>query len=161
MNYSSEAAEAFIKILDNEIEQSQRLLELLRVEHDLLQKGSPQQLQDQLEQKKQQLTQVEAAVLTHNRFIEQQGLVADKQGTETFIQQCSENQRVTATWQRFTSLLEACHKQNELNGGAVQLNQRHVTQSLDILRGISQSDKTYGASGESKPNSTSKSLGKA
>jgi flagellar biosynthesis/type III secretory pathway chaperone len=151
----------FVKIVENEIEQSQRLLDLLHAEYTLLQKESPQALQKLTEEKKQQLKQVEAAVLNHNRFLEQQELSTDRKGTEAFIEKAGKDQLMVDTWHRFTSLLEACQKQNEINGGAVQLNQRHVTQTLDILKGISQQDKTYGRSGESKPTSTSKSLGKA
>ncbi|MEW8050271.1 MAG: flagellar protein FlgN [Candidatus Thiodiazotropha sp.] len=161
MNDPLEASRVFVEILQNEIEQSHRLLDLLRTEYTLLQKGSPQALQELITEKKQQLKLVETAVMTHNRFLEQQGYGADRQGTEAFIQQCSDNELMSETWHRFSALLEACHKQNEINGGAVQLNQRHVVQSLDILKGVSQRDKTYGPSGESKPNSTSKSLGKA
>ncbi|MEW8008172.1 MAG: flagellar protein FlgN [gamma proteobacterium symbiont of Clathrolucina costata] len=161
MSNPSEACSDFVEILHNEIEQSQRLLDLLRSEYTLLQKGSPQALQALITEKKEQLKQVEAAVATHNRFLEQQGYGTDRQGTETYIQQCSNLESTSETWHRFITLLEACHKQNEINGGAVQLNQRHVSQTLDILKGISQRDKTYGPSGESKPNTTSKSLGKA
>jgi flagellar biosynthesis/type III secretory pathway chaperone len=161
MNTPSETTNAFVKIVEQEIEQSQQLLELLRAEYALLQKGSPQALQGLTEEKKQRLKEVETTVLKHNRFLEQQGFSADRQGTEAFIQQSGENQLVVDAWHRFTSLLDACQKQNVINGGAVQLNQRHVTQTLDILKGISQREKTYGPSGESKPTSTSKSLGKA
>jgi flagellar biosynthesis/type III secretory pathway chaperone len=161
MNSSTEAPRLFVKIIQIEIEQSQRLLDMLVKEYDLLQKGSPQALQTLTEEKKQQLKHVETAVLNHNRFLEQQGLSPDREGTEAFIKQCADNESMTITWQRFITLLETCHKQNEINGGAVQLNRRHVNQTLDILKGISQKDKTYGPSGESKPNSTSKSLGKA
>ncbi|MET0063287.1 MAG: flagellar protein FlgN [Candidatus Thiodiazotropha endolucinida] len=161
MSNPSESCSDFVDILHNEIEQSQRLLDLLRSEYTLLQKGSPQALQALITEKREQLKQVEAAVATHNRFLEQQGYGTDRQGTETYIQQCSNLESTSETWHRFITLLEACHKQNEINGGAVQLNQRHVSQTLDILKGISQRDKTYGPSGESKPNTTSKSLGKA
>ncbi|MES9987992.1 MAG: flagellar protein FlgN [Candidatus Thiodiazotropha endolucinida] len=161
MSNPSEACSDFVEILHNEIEQSQRLLDLLRSEYTLLQKGSPQALQALITEKREQLKQVEAAVATHNRFLEQQGYGTDRQGTETYIQQCSNLESTSETWHRFITLLEACHKQNEINGGAVQLNQHHVSQTLDILKGISQRDKTYGPSGESKPNTTSKSLGKA
>jgi flagellar biosynthesis/type III secretory pathway chaperone len=161
MNNSSETTRLFVKIIQIEIEQSQRLLDLLSKEYELLQKGSPQALQTLTAEKKQQLKHVESAVINHNRFLEQQDLTPDREGTEAFIKQCADNASMTETWKRFITLLEACHKQNEINGGAVQLNRRHVTQTLDILKGISQKDKTYGPSGESKPNATSKSLGKA
>lgn len=161
MNNTSETYRLFVKIMQIEIEQSQRLLDLLRKEYDLLQKGTPQALQALTEEKKQQLKHVEAAVLNHNRFLEQQGLTPDREGTEAYIKQHSDNASMAETWRRFITLLEACHKQNEINGGAVQLNRRHLTQTLDILKGISQQDKTYGPSGESKPNATAKSLGKA
>jgi flagellar biosynthesis/type III secretory pathway chaperone len=161
MNNPTEVDKVFVKVVENEIEQSQRLLDLLKSEYTLLQKESPQALQKLTEEKKQQLKQVETAALNHNRFLKQLGFSADRTGTEAFIQQFGNNELVTDTWYRFISVLEACQKQNQINGGAVQLNQRHVTQTLDILKGISQQDKTYGRSGESKPTSTSKSLGKA
>ncbi|PVV13345.1 MAG: hypothetical protein B6D72_05820 [gamma proteobacterium symbiont of Ctena orbiculata] len=161
MNYSREASSAFHSILTNEIAQAQQLHDLLGKENSLLQKGSPQALQDLLEEKKTLLQRVESAVATHNRFLEQQGLSIDRQGTESFIQGCANGEVLHQAWEHFTALLESCHRQNEVNGGAVQLNQRHVTQTLEILKGISHGDKTYGRGGEAKPNATSKSLGKA
>lgn len=161
MNHSTETSSAFLGILKSEIEQTRRLLDLLQQEYSLLQSGSPQALQDLLAEKTQQLKQVEAAVTAHNRFLEERGMSADRPGTETLIRESSEGELLHRTWQQFTKLLEQCHKQNEINGGAVKLNQRHVTQTLDILKGLSQRDKTYDRSGEAKPNATSKSLGKA
>ncbi|MCU7893432.1 MAG: flagellar protein FlgN [Candidatus Thiodiazotropha sp. (ex Ustalcina ferruginea)] len=161
MNHSAETQQTFFQILKTETVQTQSLLDLLRMEYEMLQSSSSQALQDLLEKKKQQLISVETVVTTHNQFLEQQGLSIDKQGTDTFLHQCNDNEQLLDMWHRLTSLLEACRSQNEINGGAVQLNQRHVSQALDILRGISERDKTYGPSGESRPNSTSKSLGKA
>ncbi|MEW8508597.1 MAG: flagellar protein FlgN [Candidatus Thiodiazotropha sp.] len=161
MNRSTEAISAFHAILNNEITQAQQLQDLLRKEYSLLQQGSAKALEDLLEEKRALLQRVEAAVVTHNRFLEQQGLSIDRQGTERFIHGCIESEPLHQAWEHFTGLLEACHRQNEINGGAVQLNQRHVSQTLEILKGLGQGDKTYGRGGESKPNSTSKSLGKA
>ncbi|MCU7907059.1 MAG: flagellar protein FlgN [Candidatus Thiodiazotropha sp. (ex Epidulcina cf. delphinae)] len=161
MHDSTEAQATFSRILDSEIEQTQHLLDLLRKEYELLQSASSQSLQDLIGKKKLQLETVESSVTAHNRFLDQQGFSSDRRGTEAFLQACGNNARPAEKWHRLVSLLEACHKQNEINGGAVQLNQRHVTQALDILRGISERDKTYGPSGESKPTTTSKSLGKA
>jgi len=161
MNHSAETQQHFYKILKAETEQTQALLDLLRMEYELLQSGSSQALLDLLEKKKQQLTSVKSVVTIHNQFLEQRGLSIDKQGTDTFLQQCNDNAQLLDMWNQLTALLEDCRSQNEINGGAVHLNQRHVSQALDILRGISERDKTYGRSGESKPNSTSKSLGKA
>ncbi|PUB77876.1 MAG: hypothetical protein DBP03_02895 [gamma proteobacterium symbiont of Ctena orbiculata] len=161
MNHSSEAAAAFHDILTNEIAQAQQLHDLLRKENALLQKGSPQALQDLSEEKKTLLQRVEAAVASHHRFLERQGFGIDRQGTEAFIQGCANGEALQQAWVHFTTLLESCRRQNEVNGGAVQLNQRHVSQTLEILKGLSQGDKTYGRGGEAKPNATSKSLGKA
>ncbi|MCU7920182.1 MAG: flagellar protein FlgN [Candidatus Thiodiazotropha sp. (ex Dulcina madagascariensis)] len=161
MHHSTEVEAAFSRILDIEIEQTQRLLDLLSREYELLQTSSPQSLQELLDKKKRQLETVETSVTAHNRFLEQQGFSSDRQGTEAFLQTCGDSAQPVEKWRRLITLLEACRKQNETNGGAVQLNQRHVTQALDILRGISERDKTYGPSGESKPTTTSKSLGKA
>ena len=161
MTHTTETRAAFSKILNDEIEQTQRLLDLLRKEYELL-KGPPTEtLEALLDEKKRQLEQVELCVSRHNRLLSQFGLTTDRQGTENFLQQCPDNAPLLTRWAQFTELLEQCRQQNEINGGAVQLNQHQVTQALDVLRGIAGGDKTYGPGGESRPTSTSKSLGKA
>ncbi|MCU7946497.1 MAG: hypothetical protein KZQ72_07630 [Candidatus Thiodiazotropha sp. (ex Cardiolucina cf. quadrata)] len=81
MNHSAETQQTFFQILKTETVQTQSLLDLLRLEYEMLQSSSSQALQDLLEKKKQQLISVETVVTTHNQFLEQQGLSIDKQGT--------------------------------------------------------------------------------
>ncbi|MCG8486595.1 MAG: flagellar protein FlgN [Chromatiales bacterium] len=152
---------SFTRILQRETELAQQLLNLLRQEFELLKSPPSAKLEELLGQKQQQLQQIEQSVLQHNQLMASLGYTPDRKGTEEFIQQCPDNAQLSEHWNQFTSLLEACRKQNEINGGAVQLNQHQVAHALDVLRGFANSDKTYGPGGESRPTSSSKSLGKA
>jgi flagellar biosynthesis/type III secretory pathway chaperone len=104
---------------------------------------------------------VEQCVSQHNQLLVSQGYTPDRKGTEEFIQQFPESVQLEEGWRKFSSLLAECQKQNEINGGAVKLSHHQVTQTLDVLRGFADSDKTYGPAGESRPTHSSKSLGKA
>ncbi|MCG7982478.1 MAG: flagellar protein FlgN [Candidatus Thiodiazotropha lotti] len=152
---------SFVRIVQIEAELSQQLLNLLRQEFELLKSPPSKKLDELLVQKQQQLQQIEQSVLQHNQLLGSLGFTPDRKGTEAFIQQCPDNAALQEQWNQLTSLLEACQKQNEINGGAVQLNQHQVAHALDVLRGFANSDKTYGPEGESRPTSSSKSLGKA
>ncbi|MCG7927067.1 MAG: flagellar protein FlgN [Candidatus Thiodiazotropha taylori] len=152
---------SFVRIVQTEAELSQQLLNLLRQEFELLKSPPSKKLEELLAQKQQQLQQIEQSVLQHNQLLASLGFDPDRKGTEAFIQQCPDNPQLREQWRQLTSLLEECQKQNEINGGAVQLNQHQVAHALDVLRGFADSDKTYGPGGESRPTSSSKSLGKA
>jgi flagellar biosynthesis/type III secretory pathway chaperone len=151
----------FLTILKREMEQARVLLELLQREFELLKSNPDKELENLLAQKSAQLKQVEKSVSAHHRFLQQQGLSSDRQGTERYLEQCPDNSTLTAAWQQQQELLQACSKQNEINGAAVASNQRQVNQALTLLLGMGDSQKTYGRSGESQPARPSKSLGKA
>ncbi|MCG7992413.1 MAG: flagellar protein FlgN [Candidatus Thiodiazotropha lotti] len=152
---------SFVRIVQTETELTQQLLNLLRQEFELLKSPPSKKLEELLAQKQQQLHQIEQSAIQHNQLLASLGFTPDRKGTEAFIQQSPDNAQLQEQWNKFTSLLEACQKQNEINGGAVQLNQHQVAHALDVLRGFANSDKTYGPGGESRPTSSSKSLGKA
>lgn len=162
MDKSSTAQSAFAGILSTEIEQAQSLLDLLEREYQLLRSSPSKDLEAIQTEKKRLLKMVEASTVAHHRFLQQQGLTADRQGTESYLREgCGQNPQLVRNWEHYVILLEASRKQNEINGGAVALNQRQVSQALNILLGINDGNKTYGKSGESRPTNPSKSLGKA
>ena len=161
LDTSQEAQTLFLGILQREAEQTGILHDLLLREFELLKSNPGQELQDLLAQKSEQLKQVEQSVSAHHRFLQGQGLSSDREGTERYISHCQDNPALTAAWKVQQELLTACSKQNEINGGAVALNQRQVNQALNLLLGMGDSQKTYGRSGESKPARPSKTLGKA
>jgi flagellar biosynthesis/type III secretory pathway chaperone len=150
----------FHRILSQETEQAKSLLELLKQEFELLKSAPGKPLETLQAEKREQLKQVEQAVSAHHQFLKQQGLTNDRQGTEQYVETCSDNPALSSAWEEYLEILQACQKQNEINGGAVALNQRQVNQALNLLLGLNE-DKTYGRSGESRPGRPSKSLGKA
>lgn len=160
MDNSPEAQSALIRILNHEVEQTRHLLELLQREYQLLQSSPGEALEELLSEKRLQLEAVEASVGEQQRFLRQQDLPWDRKGTLDYIEAC-DNPSLTETWQGLESLLRKCQKQNQINGGAVALNQRQTRQMLDILLGLAEGSKTYGPSGESRSVNSPNSLGKA
>lgn len=158
---SHQAQALFLSILEQEVEQATRLLGLLQQEFELLKANPGKELESLLVQKGDQLKQVEQSVLAHHRFLQQQGLSSDRQGTEQYLGLCPDNTALTGAWEQHWDLLQACSRQNEINGGAVALNQRQVNQALTLLLGMGEGQKTYGRSGESHSARPSKILGKA
>jgi flagellar biosynthesis/type III secretory pathway chaperone len=150
----------FLRILKQETEQARSLHALLKQEFDLLKKAPGKPLQNLLAEKRKQLKAVEQSVSAHHRFLKQQGFANDRQGTEQYIETCRDNPALSAAWEAYLEILQACQKQNEINGGAVALNQHQVNQALNLLLGLNE-NKTYGRSGESRPGRLPKSLGKA
>ncbi len=157
----AESQEQFLRILHQESEQAQTLLDLLEQEYALLNSAPGGSLEALLNRKKQQLQQVEQSASAHHRFLRAQGLSSDRRGTETYLTACGDNPSLAAAWQRYLALIQKCQQQNEINGGAVAANQRQVNQALNLLLGLGDGDKTYGRSGESQPGRPSKTLGKA
>ena len=158
---SPQAQALFLRILEQEVEQAKLLLGLLQQEFELLKANPGKELESLLAQKGAQLKQVEQGVLAHHRFLQQQGLSSDRKGTEQYLQLCPDNTALASAWEQHWELLQACSRQNEINGGAVALNQRQVNQALTLLLGMGDSQKTYGRGGESHSSRPSKTLGKA
>ena len=152
---------AFAAILDNGIGQAQALLDLLEQEYQLLLSPPSKALETLLTEKQRLLKLVEQGVVAHNRFLQQQGLSADRHGTESYLDSLDDKGELQTAWNHYLELAAACRRQNEINGGAVELNQRQVSQAMNILLGVNDGNKTYGRSGQSRSTNASNSLGKA
>jgi flagellar biosynthesis/type III secretory pathway chaperone len=151
----------FLRILHQETAQAKQLLDLLEQEFHLLKANPGEALQSLLVEKRAQLTKVEQCVTAHHHFLQLQGLSPDRRGTEAYLDQCGEKSSLSAAWTAYLEMAQACKRQNDINGGAVTLNQRQVNQALALLLGLGEGNKTYGPSGESRPVRPSKTLGKA
>lgn len=161
MTHSTDPQDTFSALLQSEVEQTQRLFDLLRQEYKILQLTSPDTLEQLTEEKRQQIEQLETAVSELNRYLVQQGFSPDQHGTQAFLEHLPENAQARNWWEKLQTLLENCHKQNLINGAALSLSQRQVSNSLDLLRGVTGAQKTYGPAGESRPNHRINSLGMA
>jgi flagella synthesis protein FlgN len=151
----------FLQILNQETAQAKQLLDLLQQEFQLLKANPGKALKSLLAQKRSQLKVVEQSVIAHHQFLQQQKLSPDRRGTEAYLEQCGGEPSLTEAWQAYLDMAQACKRQNEINGGAIAVNQRQVNQALTLLLGLGDSNKTYGPSGESRPTRSSKTLGKA
>ncbi|RDH85229.1 MAG: flagellar protein FlgN [endosymbiont of Seepiophila jonesi] len=151
----------FTALLQSEIDESRRLLDILLREHKLLQGASSAPLEQLTAEKQQQMAVLETAVVKHNRLLLHLDLQPNREGSEQLLQQLPEAGSARQLWEEFEQLIETCQKQNDVNGDILSLNQRQVSQAIDILRGVTTGQKTYGPSGESRPDNHSNSFGKA
>ncbi len=151
----------FCLILQAEIKQVQVLLELLTEEYELLQNTSPEPLERLIKIKQQQIEKLETTVIQQNLFLQQQEISPDRAGIESFIKNSPLDSPIRELWKEFEQLLEASRKQNEINGSMLVQSRQQVTNTLNLLRGVTQEQRTYGRSGEACPSQTATSLGRA
>jgi flagella synthesis protein FlgN len=151
----------FSEILRIESEQTERLLELLRQEHQLLLQPPSSALEELTAVKQQQLEQLEQTVQRQTRLLARLGLSPDRQGAEAFIASLPAPSPLHTQWLNLEEMLEASRKQNEINGGIVALSRRQISNALDLLQSTRQGQKTYDRSGESRTSRPSNSFGTA
>ena len=161
MNDISELERAFSQLLRDESERTAQLLDLLRQEYQALQSSSPESLEQLTVQKQHTIKALDGCVAAHNRFLLQQELTPDRQGTAAFLACLPPASRISVQWIAFEATLEDCRKQNEINGSILAHSQRQIRYALDLLRGVTAGQKTYGPLGESRSNHLSNTLGKA
>jgi len=140
------------KILNNGLAASQRLLTLLKAEAENLERRTdPQTLSHIALQKKEAVVQLEQFSTQISQVLATEKLLVSQDGFKNYlikakgvgfnIQQCWRN------WRDIAKLSENCRTLNEQNGASIELLSRHTHRSLNILRGKSQLNTTYGPDG--------------
>jgi flagellar biosynthesis/type III secretory pathway chaperone len=161
MDGSTNHEAIFSELLQDEINQSEKLNNLLIQEYELLLSNSPNLLEQLAERKKQIIARLEETVARQKKFLGRFGYVRNHSGVETYIKSLAESKHLVSDWERLKELLACCQKQNEINSAVVALGQRQISNTLELLYDLSGGEKTYGRSGETQANRLSKSLGKA
>ena len=148
-------------LLDQEVENLQSLLSILRREHDALVNSDVEAL-EQITGLKNQALSIQAN-LTNSR----QKLLASTQGGAVNDQLADyvasgDDSTLEALYMRLSSLAEECHSQNRTNGRLIGQKHQLTLGALDILRHTDSKGATYSLSGKaSGPDQTGRSLGKA
>lgn len=148
-------------LLDQEVENLQSLLNILRREHDALVNSDVEAI-EQITGLKNQALSIQAD-LTNYR----QRLLTNAQGGATddplsdYVA-TSDDSELEALYTRLSSLAEECHRHNRTNGRLIAQKHQLTLGALDILRRTDSKGATYSLSGKtSGPDQTGRSLGKA
>ena len=137
-----------LRLLSAELESSQKLLQLLEQEHQVLIKGDAEAIHAISRQKQVQIQLLGEQLLARDRFLATHQLPAGNEGAELFIEQSAESSEIKQCWNQIQQLATQLNDRNEVNGGIVALAQRHVRQALNILTCHTEQNSTYGPAGQ-------------
>lgn len=143
------------KLLNNGLIATQKLLELLNAESDILgQKIDPSSLSLIAANKKDVVIQLEQFSSQLGQVLATEKLVANHDGISNYLSKArtagisiTDSERC---WANITALSKKCRTLNEQNGAGIDLLSRHSQRSLQILRGKSQLTTTYGPDGSTR-----------
>jgi len=126
-----------------------QLRELLTAEHAALLKRDGVTLQGLSEKKQQLIGKLEAAAGQRARMLTERGLPTDGSGVTALLAQLEPGARgqAEAQWEAIRENLEACHKQNQVNGRLLESSLRTSHELLAILLGHSRESNTYNRQG--------------
>jgi flagellar biosynthesis/type III secretory pathway chaperone len=151
--HSPESIVLFERLIAQEIDCAQRLSDALAAERSALAAAisQPQSLQQATQLKSDLLVEMERRVAAHEGFLTSRRLLPGKQGTERFLASLPKEAALHSLWQRLQQLATACRDDNEINGNIILLSQARLRRALETLRGPTDSAKTYGRGGQTRP----------
>ena len=145
------------------IADAMRLLAVLQHEHTLLSGRDPTAIEQATQEKQHFLAQLDASGQAHNAALRAAGYTEHTQSLQDWLEQldkCTGSQ-LTPLWQRLESLLTACHRQNQLNGGVIEISRRHTQRALSILHGKPEETELYSPGGATSGTGFSRTLARA
>ncbi|WKJ89864.1 flagellar protein FlgN [Methylomonas montana] len=140
------------KLLNNGLNVTQNLLELLNAESDKLkQTVDPDVISAIAANKKDLVVQLEQFTKQLGQVLATEQLAIGNDGIKTYLIKAKETgidiSETWNCWHRISKLAEKCRAVNEQNGASIALLSRHTQRSLQILRGKSPLAATYGPDG--------------
>ncbi|MDD2760942.1 MAG: flagellar protein FlgN [Methylomonas sp.] len=143
------------KLLSNGFKFTQKLFELLTSEFEQLKrKTDPIALSTLATNKKEVVSQLEQFSKQLGQVLATEKLPLNQEGVMSYLAKAKAADISTDEslqhWREITALLTKCRSLNEQNGASIDLLNRHIQRSLQILRGKSQLTSTYGPDGSTR-----------
>lgn len=136
-------------LLHKELALLGQFLEVLAQEQNALQQGNAEQLTQLTQTKLQQIQELDNADKQRNRFVEQQGFSADRQGIEAYLTKTGEKQ-AGDLWLSLLQKAAEARSQNLLNGQLISIRLQSSNQALDVLTHHTPKSTLYGPDGQTK-----------
>ena len=111
------------------------LLSCLQRENRLLQGPDVNALHQLNGEKSGLLVQIEALDRKRAELLAGLGFTDDPEGMKRLLATTPKPLGLETVWRELRDTLEACQRQNQINGGAIELSRRHAQQALILLRG--------------------------
>ena len=132
-----------------EIEQAQRLLELLESEHHALCQCELAVLESLLGEKTQLLDELDRQRRQRSELLHASGLSADRAGLENLAARSADGEALLQAATELADLLDGCQGLNQRNGRLIQNGQTNVEGLLMVVRGKNDAAGLYNRLGQS------------
>ena len=152
---------ALSEMLPAELECAGKLLDTLAAEHAALIRGDADAISAASSLKLEQMKAFQCLLSERNRYLARFGFPPGREGTEALLESGPADRPTRENWEKLQKMALRLRDGNDLNGGIVALEQRHVQQALDILTGRVMENQTYGPAGGRGSGHQSNSLAKA
>ena len=150
-----------LELLEQDINTSRQLLEVLEQEFAALNERKLEQLQQLLDKKQPLLMQLNQNAGTRSTIMRKQGVSADRQGFEQLAAQSAVGEQLRHNHSTLNDLIERCQSANMRNGRLIRANQTSVNSALNIIRGSGNEPSLYDKSGSTGHKSTQRTFTKA
>lgn len=132
-----------------DIEQAQRLLELLESEHHALCHNDLPVLESLLNDKTQLLNQLDLQRQQRSERMRALGLSADRASLESLAGRSADGEALLQASSELSDLLDQCQAANQRNGRLIQYGQTNVESLLLVVRGKNDAAGLYNRLGQS------------
>lgn len=150
----------FSDTLKQLLQHAEALYSCLQRENQLLRHPDANALYQLNGEKSGLLIQIEALDQKRAELLAGFGFPDEPQGMQRLLATTPEQLDLETVWQTLRDVLEKCRRQNQINGGAIELSRRHAQQTLTLLRG-NPDESLYDQRGDSYSHPDGRSLAKA
>ena len=142
-------------ILTEETEAANQLLSVLLEEREALTRRDLEEIREIAERKQSLIETLEELSARQNSFLKEGGIDPGNTALEASLRDMG-LQAVADQWNTLRIVLKDCQKENQINGGIIEISRRFAQQVLDTLRGVTAEGRLYGPSGETQPGGAKK-----
>jgi len=158
---AEQAREQLVQTLMAEIEQTDRMVELLRQSHAIFSGRDAALIERTAAIIYTEVEKLQALERRREALVTGCGFSADKQGIEACLSACLPDERPRELWHRLLGLATQARSLNQINAGIVETSRRHAQKALNLIRGQVPGGELYSRGGLTRGYAGSRSLAKA
>ncbi|MFK8047123.1 MAG: flagella synthesis protein FlgN [Halioglobus sp.] len=150
-----------LSLLDNETTSMQKLLDILKREHDALLSADIESLEQVTAEKNAAIASQSQATQERQNATTAASYSGTDLGLEQLIDTCENREQLKEYFSNLMILARACQTENRNNGRLIIQKQRRAKGALDVIRQNENTTPTYSVQGKASDTLETRSLGKA
>lgn len=148
-------------LLSNEVDCLDKLLGILRQEYEALLNADIEALEQATAAKNHALAAQAEIIQSRRSLVIQTSFSDTNEGLQELIASCDNQQELSASFSRMSSLAGQCQTINRSNGRLILQKQQQARGALDIIRQTDANSPTYSGQGTTTASQDTRTLGKA